>query len=123
MLSEQVRRAHIATRRAGGLLRSLLSRELVGTVAVLGVLFASFNSFAGWVSTNVTLTLLLVASLVNNRMFSAHLGQTKFGEGAECEVDTLDPNLSVCGAVAGRGGAWDGCQGCLGGGGAPLAPW
>ncbi len=94
-LGDKVRRVHIVSRRVGDALRVLLSKEAVGTVAVLATLFVSFSSFAAWVSTNATLVLVMLLSVVNKGMFSAHLAGTKFGTGGECEVDTLDPNLSV----------------------------
>jgi hypothetical protein len=94
-LGDKVRRVHVVTRRAGDTLRALLSKEAIGSVALLATLYLSFSNFAAWVSTNATLVLVMLLSVLNKSMFSEHLARTKFGEGGECAVDTMDPNLSV----------------------------
>ena len=73
----------------------LVSKQTAIVILVLAIMMASFSSFAAWAFESLKLSVVMLMSVVRKKLFKVLLAHTQYGAGGECEVDTVDPNLSV----------------------------
>ena len=73
----------------------MVSKQTAIVILVLAIMMASFSSFAAWAFESLKLSVVMLMSVVRKKLFKVLLAHTQYGAGGECEVDTVDPNLSV----------------------------